>query len=517
MNQFRLLWHDYRYFPYEQMLAEREVLSFFGVRAHEAVDGVRLRRKQLAGASRLTYFKAIQNGTCVIIPDQAKLEASGNGNGSGWDPRQQPIPSLRRQNTRYSAHGLHEYRGKFNPQVVRAIGNLFGLEHGAWLLDPFCGSGTTLLESAHIGWNAVGIDINPLGVLIANAKVHAFKVSPIVLQRESETLAGRLTPVPDGSDWRAHLPEPDYLAKWFPAPVLCQLRAILRVIDRTKPASLRDVFRVILSDICREVSFQDPGDLRIRRRKAPADNYPAVELFLRNLKAKVGSILRARQHIRPRKEIIQAAVLGDSREAAAAVRPLLKGRKRAMFDAAITSPPYATAMPYLDTQRLSLALLGLLGASDLRREEKTLIGSREIQDPERARLEGQLKLNDAGLPDAAISFCRQLLRLAADPSHGFRRRNVPSLMYKYLDDMARMFTSVRSLVRPGGHYALLVGRNSTNLRGEEILIDTPQLLASVAESCGWRVEEMLPFETYQRYDVHQENSIREEVLITLRA
>src|SRR5262245_11279186 len=180
----RLLWHDYRYFPYERMLAEREARQLFGVEP-EKVDGGLLVDSRRAVGDRLTYVKAVQNGESMVVPDQANLEASGNG--SAWGP----VPSLRRQSTRYSAHGLHEYRGKFNPQVVRAIGNLLGLEPGDRVLDPFCGSGTTLLEAAHIGWNAVGVDLNPLGVLIANAKLAAFNASPATLSREADALAAR--------------------------------------------------------------------------------------------------------------------------------------------------------------------------------------------------------------------------------------------------------------------------------------------------------------------------------------
>jgi site-specific DNA-methyltransferase (cytosine-N4-specific) len=400
--------------------------------------------------------------------------------------------------------------------VVRAIGNIMGLDPGAWVLDPFCGSGTTLLESAHIGWNAIGIDLNPLGILIANAKVTAFNAQPKTLLQQSESLADRLKLLSGGADWREYLPEPDYLLNWFPVLVLPKLRAILASIELVRPKALQDVFRVVLSDICREVSLQDPGDLRVRRRKDPAQDYPAVEIFLKSMQTKVWAIVRARQHIQPKSGKVQLAVLGDTRNAAGAVRMLLTNRKRKSFDAAITSPPYATAMPYLDTQRLSLAILGMISSRELRQGEKLQIGNREIQEKERRSLEREIKENTAGLPDGVIGFCRRLLLLADDESHGFRRRNVPALVYKYLSDMASMFATVLTIIRSGGRYALLVGRNTTVLRGEEILIDTPQLLADVAASRGWQVDETISFETYQRFDVHQSNSIREEVLLVLR-
>jgi site-specific DNA-methyltransferase (cytosine-N4-specific) len=518
MSGVRLFWNSYRYFPYERALARREAAVAFGQRPVEVDDGLEFADMEAIppAASRLTYFSVVQNGTTLVVPDQTKLEASASGNGSAWDPDADPVPVLRRQSTRYSAHGLHEYRGKFNPQVVRAVGNLLGLVPCDWVLDPFCGSGTTLLEAAHIGWNAVGIDLNPLGVFIANAKLAAFGALPVVLNREAEKLLQRLNEDPGGDDWRDHLPEPEYLESWFPVAVLRKLWAILKVIDAVQPADLQNVFRVVLSDICREVSFQDPADLRIRRRKNPADDYPVIELFTEAVRARVCAVVRVRQVVSPTRGTTQSASRGDIRAAAGVLTGLLAGHRKKGFDAAITSPPYATAMPYLDTQRLSLALFGMIRSGELRQREKEQIGNREIQDGERRNLEAELAANAAALPDPVIDFCRRLLTLADDPSHGFRRRNVPALVYKYLADMAAMFGSVREVIRKDGRFALVVGRNATELRGETVVIDTPQLLADTASSRGWLIEEMTPFETYHRFDLHQENSIREEVLLVIR-
>ncbi len=513
MTHLHLLWHDYRYFPYERTLAQREAALAFGKSIQVEKTGFAVPQGRAKDALHLTYFKAVQNESVALVPDQAKLEASGKG--AGWDPSRQPIPSLHRQSTRYSAHGLHEYRGKFNPQVVRAIGNLLELSAGSWILDPFCGSGTTLLESAHIGWNALGIDVNPLGELIANSKVTAFNIDPALLSQECDELIRRLARAHGQVEWRESLPDPDYLEQWFPVRVLEQLGHILLAIEKTSISSLRNVFRVILSDICREVSFQDPADLRVRRRKNPADNYPAMEKFIEALESRVASIIRARQHVQPKAGTRQIALHGDSKNLVRAGQ-FLREHKLKSFDAAITSPPYATAMPYLDTQRLSLSLLDLLGRRQLRSEERQLIGNREITEKERSALEGALQSNAARLPEKALQFCRRLLHLADDPAHGFRRRNVPALAYKYLADMRCMFASVGALIRPRGQFALVVGRNTTNLRGEEVLIDTPALLASIAESQCWEVEETLTLDTYQRFDLHSKNSIREEALLMLR-
>jgi len=515
----KLFWHDYRYFPYERYLARREVQSVLDGKFKEDEFGivVSVEPKQLARISRLTYFKGIEFDSQIIIPDQANLESSVNGDGEALFPGMSIMPALKRQSTRYSAHGLHEYRGKFNPQVVRAIGNLLGLDEGDWVLDPFCGSGTTMLEAAHIGWNCVGLDVNPLGVLIANTKITAFKTSPSLLREETDLLIHNLTGkyYRNFQNWENELLNINYLASWFTEPVLKQLAFILSEISHVRTQKLQNVYRVILSDLCRDVSLQDPSDLRIRRRKNIEEiNDDVISEFISSLCSKLDPIFRARKRISP-KQTRQKALLADCRTNKA-VRSYIGDDRKYAFDAAITSPPYATALPYVDTQRLSICLLGLVQSKDIRALERSLIGNREISDKERIYLEQLLQKNAAHLPDEVFVFCKELFDLADYSNHGFRKRNMPALVFYYLWQMAEMFEAVRSMIRRGGKYGLLVGSNKTTLREREIIIDTPQLLASLAESRGWIVEEQIPFETYQRFDVHKKNSIRREMLLILR-
>ena len=71
--------------------------------------------------------------------------------------------------TQQLTHNIHRYSGKFIPQIAaRAISLL--TQPGELVVDPYCGSGTTLLESALLARRAVGVDLNPLAVLIARVK-----------------------------------------------------------------------------------------------------------------------------------------------------------------------------------------------------------------------------------------------------------------------------------------------------------------------------------------------------------
>ena len=76
----------------------------------------------------------------------------------------------------YLTHWIYPYKGKFHPQMIRALLNIIGLDQGNTVLDPFIGSGTTALEAQLLSINCVGIDISPLCVLQSRVKVESIDV-----------------------------------------------------------------------------------------------------------------------------------------------------------------------------------------------------------------------------------------------------------------------------------------------------------------------------------------------------
>lgn len=506
-----LHWRSHKYFDYERRLAIREVEALLGPAGGQGLVEVALNGHPPEVIKRLTYFGDFELPTGYRgQTDQARLEASALSVRGG----------MHRQQTRYSLHGLHEYRGKFNPQVVRAIANCIGIEPGMRVVDPFCGSGTTLLEAAHIGWRALGIDINPLAVYVANAKIAALCAAPADLEADGHALRIRLsTKVLDYAEaWPAattrevagnryqDLPNYDYLTRWFSTSVLAQLSFILDAIDAETRDGLRSFYRAILSDLLRSVSYQDPGDLRIRRRKTPLVNAPVIPRFLRAVAQQTDLATAAR------------SVVGDVASKPLAVHADIRSWKlsstHAPFDAAITSPPYFSALPYIDTQRLSLCALGLIDSKDIARLDAELIGSREIGSKRRDELESDLAENRAQLPLRTVRELRQLAERSRTET-GFRRRRVGALGYQYFASMSQALHGIRSIVKPGGRLAMVVGPNRTTLGGVETVIDTPRLLADVAIASGWAVDEVVPLETFPRFDAHARNSIKAESLILL--
>lgn len=76
----------------------------------------------------------------------------------------------------YLTHWIYPYKGKFHPQMIRALMNIIKIQNGETLFDPFVGSGTAVLEAQILGINAIGLDINPLCVLISKVKTESVDV-----------------------------------------------------------------------------------------------------------------------------------------------------------------------------------------------------------------------------------------------------------------------------------------------------------------------------------------------------
>jgi hypothetical protein len=486
-----LNWHSYKYYPYEYDLARREVSTLLGENHPvELPTGLTISTKNKATLlDRLVYFSSY--GPTKKLTDQAKLEFSSSSQKTST-----------RQSTRYSAHGLHEYKGKFNPQVPKAILNIFGMRTGQRVLDPFCGSGTSLVEASHLGLSATGTDINPLAVFIANAKLASLQTDPDELRKAAHVVLSTRSLKKFDSSARGV-----YLESWFDKHIFHEIERLKFGISKLD-ASVGQILAVCVSNLLRDYSQQDPMDLRIRRRSSAIPEQPIAKAFADQVETYANRISLAR--VAGVSPYSGQAILLDSRDLSK--RLDLKNS----FDCAVTSPPYAMALPYIDTQRLSLVWLSLADPSSLAPLESSLVGSREYRGIERKTISAALLGNINQLPSSEAKFCMQLLNALSD-TDGFRRRAVPTLLYRYFSGMACSFRGVRSTMKKKAPYALVVGSNHTVLGGQRFDIDTPRHLASIAEMNGWRVREIIPLQTYQRYGYHMNNAVANESMVILEA
>lgn len=493
MKDVKLFWMPYRLFPYEKMLGEREVMSLLmpDELCHEGNSLLARKCQQPEKAEQLVYFSAYLLDGATHYTLQFEREHNGE----------------KKQNTRYFAHGIHEYKGKFNPQIVRAIMNICGAGSDSLILDPFCGSGTSLLEAQLQGCDAYGIDINPMAVFIANTKTniifHQKAIAEFDIDRFTSDVQERMQSLIYTEDDRSA-----YLKKWFQMDIYEFIEAWRTEANSIEDETLRNLLLLSLSNVLRDYSEQEPSDLRIRRRNSPYPDMPLSEAAKRSfLKFQVN--------------ITQFHIAGNSTNFKRShiinnSSSTINTKELPLFDLAVTSPPYATALPYIDTQRLSIVWLGLDSPKKIKALECSLTGSREtMTQRERQKWLFAMNQNTKELCEPVASFCLSLQRKLT-AKDGFRKQHTPFLLYKYFFEMSQMFSSVRGVLKDGARFCLVVGYNKTNIGGSQI-IDTPQLLAEEAKQQGFKLEKIIPLETYQRYGLHAKQAITGEALIILKA
>jgi Putative RNA methylase family UPF0020 len=501
----------YRLFPYERRLGLRELEQLGLTVVEDGDSGIVVAGDPADLISRSAYFRAAEQADGLISEtDQYSVESA----------HQDRRGTRRmRQATRYGLHGVHEYKGKFNPQVVRALCNVIDPD-AKMLIDPFCGSGTAPLEGLRLGLDVLGVDRSPMATFLAATKLEAAAVpGKAALAAHVLTLSDTVAAAIDRG--QAHCIDADlsrilsadtveYLRNWFTPPAFAGLSCALASLSATPKSAARNLCSIALSSIIRSVSLQLPEDLRIRRRPQPFEAPPLAPLF----SAAITEICDGLAEMSGWRGMANAcAIVRGSADDPNVFRKVLGNSRRLI----LTSPPYATALPYIDTDRLSMLALGLLDARQILPLERELLGSREWVRAEQARWDERRANNADAMPAPVAHLLAEIHDRNAEGGAGFRRLAVPSLLYRYFVGMADSMAAWLGVLRPGESAVLIVGHNRTSADGEQVDIPTPKLLGDVAISRGFEVRELIHLEAWPRYGMHSANGVPgEDALVITR-
>jgi len=268
--------------------------------------------------------------------------------------------------TQYLTHSIHRYSGKFIPQIARQAIELL-TKPGDTILDPYCGSGTTSLEAALLNRKSIGIDLNPLAILIA--KVKTTPISPERLKQFQQSLELNLTGTSEilwgspstkslfssfqssedyeniiQSDARWH---DQLFQKWFQEIILKELIVLDHIIHSEEDITLRRVAVVAFSDILRKCSNAHGGYPNLMFDKNKGTVQPAIPQFLKRFGEIVNQICELENALKGKPQ--PNVVLSDNTNL-----PLVDSS----IDAVITHPPYISSIPYAEYGFLSLIWLG---------------------------------------------------------------------------------------------------------------------------------------------------------------
>jgi hypothetical protein len=266
-----------------------------------------------------------------------------------WSERELP----ERERTKH-VHRLHPYLGKFIPQLVEVLLARY-LPRGGRVLDPFAGSGTTLVQGLESGLDATGGDVAAFNCLLMRVKTSRYNEFALEhdLREACRRLAEGLEPVEVGG----------FVGEWYAAQAAAEL---LFWRDLAADYKHADVLRVVLARAARSARRTTHFDLdfprtpqlepywchKHRRECRPVER---ASHFLRRYA--LDTLARIKEFARVRDRGREAVVLhGDSREA----------DWGGPFDGIVTSPPYPGLIDYHEQHRYAYELLGL----DDRRERE---------------------------------------------------------------------------------------------------------------------------------------------------
>lgn len=496
--------------PFEKILAQRELQSLMSKR-EQCVEAsgywlLHSNRPEAFFRNNLTYWQRV--GRSVLAPTvQKAVELTQNG---------MEFTSLHRsRRLRYGPHNIHEYRGKFFPQLVRSLITIAETSVDGVVLDPMAGSGTTPSEAIAFGRSALAADLNPLSVLITTIKASIPKLTADVFEKSFSAWGSkvRFKAIEPSRIWGTY--DLAYLRRWFDEAAISDLARLRGAIEEVSSEFERGFLQVCLSNIVRSVSWQKEADLRVRKEVKAYEPGEAIERFNENLREQIERIY-AYLSVLPKNG--QTPVL-SVREGNSIHIDRLFAEYRGRVDVVITSPPYATALPYLDTDRLSLIVLGLLVRNAHKERETEMIGTREVTERERLlhwqRFEGRKR----ELPIAVVKLIEQIAihYHAESDDIGFRRRNLPALLGKYFLDMLDAMRSALILMRRDGKGYYVVGNNSTEIHGERLEIATDEFLFAIGEAAGWKQEEVIKMELLPSRDIFRDNRGSKEVILCFKA
>jgi len=264
-----------------------------------------------------------------------------------------------RERTKH-VHRLHPYLGKFVPQLVEELLRRY-VEPGGRVLDPFAGSGTTLVQCLESGYDAVGVDVAPFNCLLVRVKTAAYDLD--ALRRDLDAARGRAAEFEWGDDLPADAPE--FVREWY-AP-----RAAAELLDfraSLEGSSSTQVLRVVLARAARSARRTTHFDLDFPRtpqlepylcRKHRRVCRPVEEAQRFLLRYTRDTLARIEEFARVRTGASATVLAGDAR------RLDLGGP----FAGVVTSPPYPGLIDYHEQHRYAYELLGLPrhGADELGR------------------------------------------------------------------------------------------------------------------------------------------------------
>lgn len=390
-------------------------------------------------------------------------------------------------------HEWYRFVLSFPPHLVRGYFDDFGLKPGQNVLDPFCGTGTTLVEAKGHSLIGIGLEANPLPYFATRVKT-SWITDTTALETLAEKIAKKTFRLKKKQ--RRELPGEKYslLLKDSLLPdTMHEALCLLTAIEDYRRLDCYNYFRLAFA----KTIVYSSSNLRFGPEVGlgkVVEYKPVIEPWLVEVNKMINDLRAIEKSYFYNSNVFN----GDARSMETAIAPK-------SIDAVITSPPYPNEKDYTRTTRLESVLLGFINSKDeLRKVKKQLV---------RSNTRGVYATDEDHLSIQNILQIKKLSKQIEDKRIELKKTSGFEKLYHkvtelYFGGMARHLNSLKPFLKPGARLAYVVGDQASYF---QILIPTGQILAEVAEKLGFKVIRIDLFRT--RFATATKKELREEVVI----
>ncbi len=394
-------------------------------------------------------------------------------------------------------HDWYRFVLSFPPHLVRDYLERFGLTADKTILDPFCGTGTTVVEARLHGFNGIGVEANALAHFASSVKTD-WSVDPDEMLECAQTVAhmAKHEIAADHSGvLRMLRPEAEALLLKDSISAM-PLHKALVLLEKIEQMGARSCYRHLRLALARTLVY-DVSNLHfgpeVGVRRVKLEDAPVVECWLATVQH-MAEDLRVVDRAAPPAVIHHA----DARRLASLLHPR-------SIDAVFTSPPYPNEKDYTRATRLESVVLGLIkNKDDLRAIKQGLLrsNSRNIY-----KHDDDDRWIAANAEIQALASEIEQRRIELGKTSGFEKMYARVTRH-YFGGMARHLAELRPFLKPGAYLGYVVGDQASFF---QVLIQTGRLLADIAAELGYEVVGIDLFRT--RLATATKQQMREEVVV----